>query len=174
MPLSERLHLSLLNDNTKHINFEKGVPICADLLECKTNIDSILDLIRKNASPLKDIIQELHNKNVFSIGDLAKLSKTDVELLPLKSPDRVANVLKKYATEVSGTQVSESDCNSESTCFLHLQTQHEEIPKSTATEQIEMAKSDRIEDQQLKVNNNIAEVKELLKKIKSYVSIMKT
>lgn len=171
MPLSARVEISKVNDKTKSINFEESVPICTDLLECKTSIESILDLITENTRLSKDISQELHNKNISTISDLAKLSKTDVKLLPLKSPNIVASVLQKYAKEINGSQETNADSNVESTCSLDLPADIEETPKNTANEQMETTNLENIDNQEQKVNQNIAEVKELMSKVKTYVSI---
>ncbi|XP_072379497.1 uncharacterized protein [Diabrotica undecimpunctata] len=116
--------LSVVNPMVLH----KNKPIFPKLIDCK---DDVLIIVKRITSPMfvPALINKLKARNVETIGDLAKLSESEVNRIPFKVPV-VANVMKAlenyYRKKGGGEKLEEKLSNSRED---EDKNEDEEIPK---------------------------------------------
>ncbi|CAH1260676.1 unnamed protein product [Diabrotica balteata] len=116
--------LSVVNPMVLH----KNKPIFPKLIDCK---DDVLIIVKRITSPMfvPALMNKLKARNVETIGDLAKLSESEVNRIPFKVPV-VANVMKAlenyYRKKGGGEKLEEKLNNSRED---EDKNEDEEIPK---------------------------------------------
>lgn len=90
-----------VTDPTRLVN---DLPIFQDLVDCCEGVEKIVEFV---TTPVyeKTLLNELHARNIKTVGDLAKLSEREVNRLPIIVPKgetvrRVLSELKKSLAEI--------------------------------------------------------------------------
>lgn len=145
---------------------ENGVPIYADLIDCKEELICILNSIVNMASK-ETLVVELENRNIFTIGDLAKLSEQEIKELSFKEPKVtvVYEVLHKYCEDRSSTvkEIINSECISITT---DITVQSEAIQTGISdNDTMESQNQPKLENQKLDIKMGFHDSDEIIPKM---------
>ncbi|KAF5284698.1 hypothetical protein FQR65_LT13451 [Abscondita terminalis] len=112
-------------------------PVFKDLENCVDDVEVVVKFL-SDSMFAQSLLDELHDKNIRTVADLAKLTETEVNRLPIKSPKltNLHDVLNKHYLQKSeqGTFITKTEVEVVQTSPKTDHKQKRRIPLKTITE----------------------------------------